>query len=293
MQRDVEMTFGEHLEELRRRILLALVGIVVGAGICGLNYKALLRALLVPYAQAYQAIEESRPPQTSAEDAEGEIPARGDGARVDKPPVPPSLPPPRVILGSPMTGYVTIILLSVICGTILASPWVIYQAWAFVAVALYPHERRQMYVFGPASFLLFLGGAAGFYFFMLRVALQALLLPTADLAIEGIPLVDSSLFLNDYFRFVAWMTLIFGLVFQTPLVVLFLARTGIVPLRTLVRQQRIVILLMCILAAVFTPPDPVTMIVMVVPLILLYEIGLLAAWILGWKDRVRQPEEPA
>jgi len=281
MRRDAEMTFGEHLEELRRRILLALVGIVVGAGICGLNYKALLRALLVPYAQAYQAIESQDEPPAAAPQAAA--------ATDERPP----LPPPRVILGSPMAGYVTIILLSVICGTILASPWVIYQAWAFVAVALYPHERRQMYVFGPASFLLFLGGAAGFYFFMLRVALQALLLPTADLAIEGIPLVDSSLFLNDYFRFVAWMTLIFGLVFQTPLVVLFLARTGIVPLRTLVRQQRIVILLMCILAAVFTPPDPVTMIVMVVPLILLYEIGLLAAWILGWKDRVRQPEEPA
>jgi sec-independent protein translocase protein TatC len=307
MRPDVEMTFGEHLEELRRRILQALAGIAVGAAVCGFHYKSLLQALLVPYTQAYQAIEaeaERQSPTTTPEDARSESSlkpgdersessgpsvAREAGALDKRPP----LPPPRVILGTPMTGYVTIILLALICGTVLASPWVLYQAWAFVGVALYPEERRQVIVFGPASFLLFVGGAALFYFFMLRVALQALLLPTADLMINGVPLVDSSLFLNDYFRFVAWMTLIMGLVFQTPLVVLFLARTGIVPLRTLVRQQRIVIVLMCILAAVFTPPDPVTMIVMAAPLILLYEFGLLAAWVLGWKDRTRRRGEPA
>jgi sec-independent protein translocase protein TatC len=289
MRPDAEMTFGEHLEELRRRLLLALVGIGVATAVCGFYYKPILRALLVPYAEAYQAIEASRPtasPPTPP--ADGAPPAHAEGAEKG-----PNLPPPRVILGTPMTGYVTIILLVLICGTILASPWVAYQAWAFVGVALYPKERRLVYVFGPISFALFVGGAVLFYGVMLRLALQALILPTADLTIDGVPLVDSSLFLNDYFRFVAWMTLIMGLVFQTPLVVLFLARTGIVPLRTLVRQQRIVILLLCILAAVFTPPDPVTMIVMAVPLILLYEAGLLTAWILGWKDRTRDRPETA
>ena len=290
MKPDVEMTFGEHLEELRRRIILALIGIVVGAAFCGLNSKLLLKALIVPYVEAYQAFEESKKQSDKEEKPAPQTPS-SDETPAETPPknTPTNIPPPRVILGTPMTGYVTLILLSVICGTILASPWVIYQAWAFVGVGLHPHERRHIHIFGPVSFFLFIGGAAVFYFFILRVALQALIMPTADLTIEGIPLVDSSLFLNDYFRFVAWMTLIFGVVFQTPLVVLFLAKSGIIPLETLARQQKFVILIMCILAAVFTPPDPVTMVVMAVPLILLYEIGLLAAWLTRPRERAEEP----
>jgi sec-independent protein translocase protein TatC len=285
------MTFGEHLEELRRRIILALLGLVVGAAICGLNYKVLLKALLVPYVEAYKAIEQAAPDAGKGETAPeplspspAETPAKAPAKAAAG-----SMPPPRVILGTPMTGYVTIILLALICGTILASPWAIYQIWAFIGVGLHPHERRHIYIFGPISFLLFVGGAALFYFYILRVALQALILPTADIVIEGIPLVDSSLFLNDYFRFVAWMTLIFGVVFQTPLVVLFLAKSGIVPLKTLVRQQKFVILLMFILGAIFTPPDPVTQIVMAVPLILLYEVGLLAAWLTRSREHAEEP----
>jgi len=291
MKTDVEMTFGEHLEELRRRIVLALLGVVVGAAICGLNYKVLLKALLVPYVEAYKGLEQAAQDAGEGETAP-EPPSPSPAAAPAKTPakaVAGTMPPPRVILGTPMTGYVTIILLSMICGTMLASPWVIYQIWAFVGVGLHPHERRYIYIFGPTSFFLFVGGAALFYLYMLRLALQALILPTADIAVEGIPLVDSSLFLNDYFRFVAWMTLIFGIVFQTPLVVLFLAKSGIVPLETLARQQKIVILLMCILAAVFTPPDPVTMVVMAVPLILLYEIGLLAAWFTRPRKHAEKP----
>ncbi|HET6441249.1 MAG TPA: twin-arginine translocase subunit TatC [Phycisphaerae bacterium] len=289
MKTDAEMTFGEHLEELRRRIILALLGVVVGAAICGLNYKVLLKALLVPYVEAYQALEKDK--EKAGEGEPAPQPPTPAQTPAEAPPkdTPRNIPPPRVILGTPMTGYVTIILLSLICGTMLASPWVIYQIWAFIGVGLHPHERRHIHIFGPISFLLFIGGAALFYLYILRVALQALILPTADIVVEGIPVVDSSLFLNDYFRFVTWMTLVFGVVFQTPLVVLFLAKSGIVPLETLARQQKIVIVLMCVLAAVFTPPDPVTLVVMAVPLILLYEIGLLAAWLTRPREHAEEP----
>jgi len=289
MKTDAEMTFGEHLEELRRRIILAILGVAVGAAICGLNYKVLLKALLVPYVEAYQGLEKDKEKPGEGEPApQPPTPAQTPAEAPPKDTLS-NIPPPRVILGTPMTGYVTIILLSLICGTMLASPWVIYQAWTFVGVGLHPHERRHIYIFGPTSFFLFVGGAALFYLYILRVALQALILPTSDIVIEGVPLVDASLFLNDYFRFVAWMTLIFGIVFQTPLVVLFLEKSGIVPLRTLVRQQKIIIVLMCVLAAVFTPPDPVTMVVMAVPLILLYEIGLLAAWLTRSREHAEEP----
>ena len=223
--------------------------------------------MLRPYAEAYQKTYAAQEPKAHAEQT------------------PPSERPltPRIILGTPLAGYLTIILLCVIMGVVLASPWVLYQAWAFVGVALYPHERRIVYTYGPASLALFFSGAALFYLGVLPVGLAALMSPTAAL-----PEVDPSPLLGDYFRFVAWMTLIFGLAFQTPLVVLFLARSGLVPLEALARKQRIVILVMCILGAVLTPTqDPVTMLVLTVPLVALYEVGLLVAW-LSERRRRRQ-----
>ena len=245
MKPDVEMTFTEHLVELRQRIINALLGLLVTTIVCGVFYQQLLVALMRPYLVATKGM----PVQ------------------------------PHLILGNPLTGYLTTILLCIICGIILASPWVIYQIWAFIGVGLHPHERRFVHRYGPMSFVLFLGGGALFYFLLLPLGLQALMSPTADIVVDGISLIDPSFLLNDYFRFVAVMTLIFGIVFQTPLVVLFLARTHIVPLRTLARQQRFVILLMTVVAAFLTPTtDPVSMAAMAIPLIVLYEIGLLMAW---------------
>jgi len=329
MREDVEMPFGDHLEELRQRIIYALVGLVVASIICGVNYDFLLTALLRPYKRAYEQLiaykvrarkAEEKPAGASSryppipipddsplapalraiEKRLGDLQRRLD-AIAPEPPAGPDAPPealayaqrfpaPRVIQGGPLTGYITAILLCVICGIILASPWIIYQIWAFVGVGLYPHERRFVYIYGPFSFLLFLGGAATFYFVMLPVALSALMAPTAGIMVDGVPIIDPSFFLNDYFKFVAMMTLIFGVVFQTPLIVLFLAYTGIIPFQTLLRRQRVVILILCIASAVLTPQDPVTMVMMAIPLVGLYEFGLLLAWIALRRKRRREAE---
>jgi sec-independent protein translocase protein TatC len=98
--------------------------------------------------------------------------------------------------------------------------------------------------------------------------------------------------LDEYLRFIAWMTIIFGVAFQTPLVVLFLARTGIVPLQTLFRQQRAVILVMAILGAVLSPGgDPISMAALAAPLILLYEFGLLLSWLSLRRKRREEDQE--
>ena len=320
MREDVEMTFGEHLEELRRRVIYALVGLLVASVFCGINYKSLLTAMIRPYRTAYvKLLGEEQPAapkpdekeDPAAESAEPEaIPGANPAlaefirkidrrlaaieARVErlfpetaaaspgteaKPAPSGKPPPPSLILGGPLTGYVTIILLCVICGMILGSPWILYQMWAFIGVGLHPHERKFIHIYGPFSFFLFVGGAATFYFVMLPVALQALMTPTSGIEMDGVPLIDASFFLNDYFKFVAMMTLIFGVVFQTPLVVMFLARTEIVPLGTLVKQQKIVLMVLVVLSAVLTPQDPVTMVMMAIPLVLLYWLGLLFSWI--------------
>ena len=87
------------------------------------------------------------------------------------------------------------------------------------------------------------------------------------------------------------MTIIFGLIFETPLVIMFLARTGIVPLRTLARKQKMIIFLMIVIGAIIAPTgDPITCTLMAVPLVVLYEIGLLISWMLECRDRRRHPE---
>jgi sec-independent protein translocase protein TatC len=160
-----------------------------------------------------------------------------------------------------------------------------------VGVGLHAHERRFVRVYGPFSFFLFMAGASSFYFLILPIGLEALLSPTADILIDGYPLIDASLLLDDYFKFVAWMTLIFGVAFETPLVVLFLARTGIIPLDTLARKQKWVIMIMVVLGAVLTPTgDPISMALMTIPLMALYELGLLLAWLAGRKERREHPD---
>jgi len=327
MREDVEMSFGEHLDELRRRVIYALLGLVAAAIICGVNYEFLLSALIRPYKDAYDkmiARKLDKPEKPPDQPGEGEgvdvpddsplapvleriekrlmdlerrldaiAPAPEAGPEADKEDVAYAerFPSPRIIQPSPLTGYVTIILLCVICGIILGSPWILYQIWAFVGVGLYAHERRFVYYYGPFSFFLFIGGAATFYFFLLPVGLQALMGPTAGVLVDNMPMVEPSFLLNEYFKFVALLTLVFGIVFQTPLVVMFIAWTEIVPLGTLFKQQRVVLLILCVLAAMFTPPDPVTMGLMAVPMILLYQLGLLLAWLTLRKKRRRRAEE--
>ena len=325
MKTDVEMTFGEHLEELRRRIILALLGLLVGTVLCGVFYQELLTTILKPYYKALTNLEKSQkppapppkeesparpappepapPPGTAIEDRlaaiearlsriESSLPgaslpaARTPSATAGPPSSAPAQPQSRLILRSPMTGYIMIILMCLITGVIVASPWVIYQIWAFVGVGLHPHERKHIYTYGPASFLLFLGGGAMFYFFILPIGLEALMSPTAGIKVNGASLIDPSFMLDEYLYFVALMTLVFGLAFQTPLVVMFIERIGLVPLSTLVRQQRLVIFIMVIIAALITPTvDPVSLTAMAVPLILLYELGLVLAWLTGRKRR--------
>ncbi len=327
MREDVEMSFGDHLDELRRRVIYAVVGLMAAAIFCGVNYEFLLSALIRPYKQAYEKmiarkLGKPKQPPDQAEEGEGvgvpddsplapalkaiekrllDLKRRLDAIAPEKETGPEAseedvayaerFPSPRIIQPSPLTGYVTIILLCVICGIILGSPWILYQIWAFVGVGLYPNERRFIYLYGPFSFFLFIGGAATFYFFLLPVGLEALMGPTAGVLVDNMPMVEPSFLLNEYFKFVALLTLVFGIVFQTPLVVMFIAWTEIVPIKTLFKQQRVVLLILCVLAAMFTPPDPVTMGLMAVPMVLLYQLGLLLAWITLRKKRRRRTEE--
>jgi sec-independent protein translocase protein TatC len=159
---------------------------------------------------------------------------------------------------------------SIYCGVVLSSPWVFYQFWLFVGAALYPHERRYVRVLLPLSLGLFLGGILLCEFVVLPVGVAYLLSYHEWLNLEP------DLRLSEWLTFALLMPLVFGFCFQTPLVMVFLQRVGILDADTFRRHRRLALFLLTILAAVVTvTPDAYNMLALTLPLWGLYELGIL------------------
>jgi len=158
---------------------------------------------------------------------------------------------------------------SLIIGVLLALPVILYEIWAFVSSGLYKHERRYVLVYGPASFFLFVLGAALSYFVVLPFGVVVLLAQGEAIGLKWI------LTINEYAPFVMWLLLGFGIIFQMPLVVLFLTKLGILGPEKLRKSRRYAILIMFIVAAISPPPDPFTQVAMAIPMLALYEASSL------------------
>jgi len=158
--------------------------------------------------------------------------------------------------------------LALVVGLLLASPVVIYQIWAFVAPALLPHEKRAIVPAFSLGLVLFAAGCALAYF----VALPATIRFMLGFQVESL---EPALVAGTYLGFVVKLLLIFGLVFELPVVVLVLAWLGVVDARTLAAKRRYAIVGTTILAAVLTPGDLVLLTAfLMVPLLLLYELSV-------------------
>jgi sec-independent protein translocase protein TatC len=157
----------------------------------------------------------------------------------------------------------------VVCAVVLGSPWIFWQLWAFVAAGLYPHEKRPVYVYLPFSLGLFLAGVLLCQLFVMPKAVEALLWFNEWLDVEP------ELRLNDWLSFAIWMPLIFGVAFQTPLVMLFLDRLGLLTLASFRRLRRLAWFLLAVAAAVITPSvDATNMLFLWTALVVLYEAGI-------------------
>ncbi len=158
---------------------------------------------------------------------------------------------------------------SLLCGVILSSPWVFWQIWSFIAAGLYPHEKRYIHVYLPFSLGLFLAGIFLCQFVVMPQAVKALLWFNEWIGLEP------DLRLNEWLGFAVLMPVVFGLSFQTPLVMLFLERIGIFDLEVYRHNRRIAWFLMAVFAAIVTPTIDISgMLFMWVPMGLLYELGI-------------------
>jgi sec-independent protein translocase protein TatC len=171
-------------------------------------------------------------------------------------------------------AFFTFLKTALISGLMLASPIILYQFWMFVAPGLYDREKRLLVPILLLSTLFFVGGALFGYFVVFPFGFKFFLSFATD-TIRPMPSM------KEYLSFSAKLLLAFGVVFELPLVITFLARLGVVTVDFLKKYRKYAILLFFCCAAILTPPDVVTQVMMALPLILLYEVSILGARIFG------------
>ncbi|MBA3058709.1 MAG: twin-arginine translocase subunit TatC [Gammaproteobacteria bacterium] len=176
----------------------------------------------------------------------------------------------RMIAVGVVSPFLVPIKVSVLAAIGLALPWILYQIWAFVAPGLYKHEKKLVLPLVAASTILFYLGAAFCYFFVFGQAFPAIQ-RMAPISVAVSPDIEA------YLDFVITMFIAFGVAFEVPIVVVILARMGMVTVAQLKSFRTYFVVGAAAVAGLVTPPDPVSMIALLVPMVLLYEVGILAA----------------
>lgn len=170
---------------------------------------------------------------------------------------------------TPDEAFMIYLKVSLILGVIISSPWIFYQLWLFIGAGLYSHERKYVYTYLPMSIVLFLGGAAFCFFGVIPFVLKFLFEFNEWLGLRA------EIKMASWITFALMVSLMFGISFQLPLVMLFLERISLVSVKLYREKRRHAILVIAFLSMVLTPSDPVSMMMMMVPLCILYELGIL------------------
>lgn len=186
---------------------------------------------------------------------------------------------------SPDEAFMIYLKMSLVVGLVLSSPWIFFQIWQFVAAGLYPHERKYVYSYLPFSLLLFLGGGLFCFYVVLPYVLQFLFQFNETLNLRP------EIKMSTWITFALVVSLMFGLSFQLPLVMLLLDRISVLSVKIYREKRRFAILIISILSMVLTPSDPVSMMMMMIPLCILYELGILLCTH-GMTHHKKSPFEP-
>jgi Tat protein translocase TatC len=292
---EFRMSLGDHLEELRTRILLGMAGFVVAGIVCLIYGKKVLILFCLPLTNGFKKY----------------------GL-------------PDTIVTSKITdAFTTYMSVSLIVAAAIAGPWMLYQLWQFIAAGLYPKERKYVTKYMPFSICLLISGMLFLYFVVLPITVNFLLFFSLEIKLHDTPKVASTqptfvipelagdpekpqehqiwydstedrakifihgrirsfmmggenlitpmITLPEYIDLVIILLLMFGLAFQMPLVVMAVAKVGIVDIPTLKKFRRFVYFGMAILSAIIVPDVVTGMLALMFPLILLYEFGIILA----------------
>lgn len=244
------MSVGGHLDELRKRLIYIIVASVVSTMGCLYFAPHIIAFLKRPYVSVMTRL---------------------------------GLEPNLAVLDV-AAGLANYIKVAFFAGIVIAFPFIFYHVWAFISVGLYRREKHYARLAVPFCTLLFAGGALFFVLVVAERVLYFLLALTVWLGM--VPIITFENFLSFMLR----MMVVFALAFQSPLVILILVAMGVVTTKTLNRYRRHVIVAILILAALFTPPDPVSQLALAVPMWLLYELGLILAYLLVTRRRRKRAD---
>ncbi|MDI1445219.1 twin-arginine translocase subunit TatC [Polyangium sp. 6x1] len=252
------MTFWEHLDELRKRLVYSFVAFLICCLLTWEYHDPLLHIITLPF--------------------------KGAWATQGLPGV------PELHFQSPQAAFIAYFQLSLLGSIVLSAPVIFYQLWAFIAPGLYAREKRFVIPFVLSASGLFAGGC----YFGWRVAFPITFNYFLGLAGtigggQGVT-ITPTIMMDEYIDFVTRMLFAFGIVFEIPLLILFLSLAGIVNYLQLIRFGRWFVLLSFIIAAVVTPPDITSQIVMAVPMLVLYLLSIGLAFIFGKKPTEAQRE---
>jgi len=248
MREDEKAPFTDHLEELRKRLIISIAAVVVGFILTYAFKNRLFDILIGPLKPLLK---------------EG-----GDS----------------MIFTSLPEAFFTYLKVSLLAGIMVAAPVIFYQFWMFIAPGLYTNERRLLMPIVCLSSFFFVGGALFGYFVVFPFGFKFFLSFSTDT-------IRPMLSMKEYLSFSAKLLLAFGLVFELPLVLTAMARLGIVTVPFLKKSRKYAIVIFFIGAAILTPPDVVSQVMMALPLMLLYEISIIGAKIFGRKKRGEEDEE--
>ncbi len=248
----------EHLIELRKRLVWSLAAFFAGFLLCFAFAKDLFNLLVLPYKWA----------------------VIWSGLDPDK---------MQLIYTAPQEFFFTQIKISLFGGLLIAFPVIAFQVYSFVAPGLYKNERSAFLPFLVASPILFIIGGAIVYFFLIPVVMLFFLgmqqtPESGEVAISLLPKV------SEYLSLIMSLVLAFGLVFQLPVVTTLLSRAGLVTAEWLAKQRKFAIVIAFIIAAVLTPPDPLSQLGLALPTVLLYEVAIYAARLVERRRKEEQAE---
>ena len=245
---DIEMSFLEHLGELRKYLIRSLYGFIPGIAIAWMYREEILMFLAYPFVHAYEELH---------------------------------LGQAQLHFSNPADLLVQYMLISIVCGGLFGSPWAFAQLWAFISPGLYRREKVMAVPFVLMSTVFFVGGAFFGYWFVLPPAFTALLSFAGDLTGIGLRL-EPTIMIDQYLDVSLRLLVALGVVFEEPILIGFIAYIGLVNWKQLLAFSRWWVVIDSVVAAILTPtPDVATMMLVMVPLIVLYYLGILFAFLFG------------
>lgn len=265
MAPDVSMPLLGHLEELRRRVIISVVAIVIFT-VGSLAFSSTtIKTLMLPLNMPLNTLLATLIDRTVG--SEGSIlgflsiALRAGGSSIDV----------KIIKGGPIEAIMAYLKISIACGMLLASPIVLYQVWAFIFPALTQNEKKFALPLFLVIVIFFLGGAIFAYFIVAPVVMGF----AANLYVDLEDLWE----LERYVNFLARLLLGFGIAFELPIVMAFLSRIGVINAQGFRERQSYAVVGIFTMSAMLTPADILSMLLMAVPLILLYQLGIFLAFL--------------